>query len=221
MAYPQHRADEDRNDRRGQDRQCCRPRVSTGQARAPERPRSNEDELADQHDPTVGECLEPAPAAIGGDGPADAARIAFAWSSLADGPGSLTSGAAVQLYGRLRARIDSFDMAGVRRSVPPDARPYVVTGDRYINEWLGIEVVKPAGFRFAELDETWPSRTILAFENGTERVRLLARPRAPWAAPAVRPSEIINGSEVWVIEVESVNPDSLLRVARGAIRFRR
>lgn len=169
----------------------------------------------------VGDEWIPIDAAIVGDGPADAARIAFAWSSLADGPGSLTSGAAAQLYGRLRARIESFDVAGVRRRVPPDARPYVLAGDRYINDWLGIEVIKPAGFRFADLDETWPSRTILAFEKGTERVRLLARPRAPWAAPAVRPNEIINGSEVWVIEVESVDPDSLLRVARGAIRFRR
>ena len=87
----------------------------------------------------VGDDWIPIDGAIVARGPADAARFAFAWSSLADGPGSLTSGAAVEMYGRLRATVESFTVAGLRRDVPPDAKPYVIDGDRYVNEWLGLD----------------------------------------------------------------------------------
>jgi len=94
---------------------------------------------------------------------------------MADGPGSLTSGAAVELYGRLGAMVERFTIAGARRDVPRDAKPYVIDGDRYVNEWLGLELTKPAGFRFVELDETWPSKTIVEWSAGASA--LGCRPR--------------------------------------------
>jgi transglutaminase-like putative cysteine protease len=161
----------------------------------------------------------PIDAAIVARGPADAARFAFAWSSMADGPGSLTSGAAVELYGRLRATVESFTIAGARRDVPLDAKPYVVDGDRYVNEWLGIEVTKPAGFRFVELDETWPSNTIVGMERGAERVRVVASLRAPWELDASQDA-ISVGLDTWRIEVESPNRQALMAEVRRGLRIR-
>jgi len=139
---------------------------------------------------------------------------------MADGPGSLTSGPALELYGRVQARVESFTVAGSRRDVPRDAKPYVIDGDRYVNEWLGVDVTKPAGFRFVELDETWPSRTIVAMERGTERVRLLLEARSPWASDANQPDVIANGLDAWRIDVESPNADALRREVRNGMRLR-
>ena len=168
----------------------------------------------------VGEDWIPIDAAIVARGPADAARFAFAWSSMAEGPGSLTSGPALELYGRLRATVESFTIAGAKRDVPLDAKPYVIDRDRYVNEWLGMEVTKPAGFRFVELDETWPSKTIVGMERGTERVRLLQSLRAPWEADTPRPDVISVGLETWRIEVESGNAQTLMREVRRGLRLR-
>src|SRR6185436_14776037 len=111
-------------------------------------------------------------AAIVGSGPADAARFAFAWSSLADGPGSLSAGPGAALYGRLAATVESFTISGTSRTVGVDAKPYVVSGDRYRNSWMGIELIKPSGFRFTELDATWPAMTVVAMEGESgKRVR--------------------------------------------------
>lgn len=124
-------------------------------------------------------------AAIVGSGPADAARFAFAWSSLAEGPGSLSAGPGAALYGRLAATVESFTIGGVSRTVGASATPYVVSGDRYRNPWMGIELVKPAGFRFSELDATWPAMTVVSMEGGAgERVRVVSKLRTPWVAPA-------------------------------------
>jgi hypothetical protein len=168
----------------------------------------------------VGEAWIPIDAAIVARGPADAARFAFAWSSMANGPGSLTSGPAVEMYGRLRANVESFTVAGSRRDVPPDPKPYVIEGDRYVNEWLGLDVTKPAGFRFVELDETWPSRTVVGMERGAERVRVLLEARDPWAPDNTRPDVIPVGLDAWRIVVESPNPESLMREVRRGLRLR-
>ena len=168
----------------------------------------------------VGEDWIPIDAAIVARGPADAARFAFAWSSMAEGPGSLTSGPALELYGRLRATVESFAVAGSRRDVRPDAKPYVIEGDRYVNEWLGLEVTKPAGFRFVELDETWPSKTIVGMERGTERVRVLHSLRTPWERDATGPNVVSVGLDTWRIEVESPNKQALLNEVRRGLRLR-
>jgi len=143
-----------------------------------------------------------------------------AWSSMTDGPGSLTSGAAVELYGRLGATVERFTIAGARHDVPRDAKPYVIDGDRYVNEWLGLELTKPAGFRFVELDETWPSKTIVGMERGSERVRVVASLQAPWEGDASRPDVISVGLDTWRIEVESPNPQALRAEVRHGLRLR-
>jgi hypothetical protein len=125
----------------------------------------------------------------------------------------------VELYGRLRATVESFTIAGSRRDVPPDAKPYVVDGDRYVNDWLGIEVTKPAGFRFVELDETWPSNTIVGMERGAERVRVVASLRAPWEHEASQDA-ISVGLDTWRIEVESPNRQALMAEVRRGLRIR-
>jgi len=168
----------------------------------------------------VGDDWIPIDAAIVARGPADAARFAFAWSSMTDGPGSLTSGAAVELYGRLGATVERFTIAGARHDVPRDAKPYVIDGDRYVNEWLGLELTKPAGFRFVELDETWPSKTIVGMERGSERVRVVASLQAPWEGDASRPDVISVGLDTWRIEVESPNPQALRAEVRHGLRLR-
>lgn len=169
----------------------------------------------------VGDDWIPIDAALVSDGAADAARFAFAWSSLAEGPGPLTSGAALELYGRLRARVESFTVAGVRRDVPSGAAAYVVDGDRYRNDWLGLELTKPAGFRFVELEETWPAATVVGMERGRERIRVLLKPRRPWALGATGTEVIPAGLEAWHIEVESPDAASLLRDVRRGVKTRR
>ena len=168
----------------------------------------------------VGEDWIPIDAAIVARGPSDAARFAFAWSSMAEGPGSLTSGPALELYGRLRATVQSFTVAGARRDVPPDAKPYVIEGNRYVNEWLGLEVAKPAGFQFVELDETWPSKTVVGMERGNERVRVLLSLRAPWERDATGPEVLSAGLDTWRIQVESANPQVLIAQVRRGLRLR-
>ena len=126
----------------------------------------------------------------------------------------------MEMYGRLRATVESFTVAGLRRDVPPDAKPYVIERDRYVNEWLGLAATKPAGFRFVELDETWPSRTVVAMERGTERVRLLLESRSPWESEPKRPDVIPVGLETWRIEVESANAEALMREVRRGLRLR-
>ena len=126
----------------------------------------------------------------------------------------------MEMYGRLRATVESFTIAGLRRDVPPDAKPYVIDGDRYVNEWLGLTATKPAGFRFVELDETWPSRTVVGMERGTERVRLQLESRDPWAPDAKRPDVIPVGLEAWRIEVKSASAEALMREVRRGLRLR-
>lgn len=154
--------------------------------------------------------------AVPANGPSDAARFAFAWSSLAGGPGSLTSGAAVQLYNDLRATVERYEIAGVPRDVPPGARPWLVEGDRYRNEWLGLEVVKPQGFEFVQLDETWPSATVVGMRRGDEVVRVQHRLLRPGQAP--QSDALVVGTDVYEVEVESPNVRSLRETVRRGMQ---
>jgi hypothetical protein len=102
-------------------------------------------------------------AAVPADGPADAGHVALLHTSLRDGVGALNYGAGLQLFGQIDGRILSFQVAGERsRNVEDQEQPYAVAGNRYRNAGLGLEVVKPADFRFADLDGVWPSPTLLS-----------------------------------------------------------
>ena len=100
------------------------------------------------------------------------------------------------------------------------AAAYVVDGDRYRNDWLGLELTKPAGFRFVELEETWPAATVVGMERGRERIRVLLKSRRPWALGATGTEVIPAGLEAWHIEVESPDAASLLRDVRRGVKTR-
>ncbi|HEY4589283.1 MAG TPA: transglutaminase-like domain-containing protein, partial [Thermoanaerobaculia bacterium] len=130
----------------------------------------------------VGDDWVPFDAAIVGPGSADAARFAFLATSLRDGAGEFSTGPALQMYGRIDVRILGYAVDGQpRQKIDAEARPYVVSGDLYRNAGLGIELKKPAGFRWVDLDGVWPE-TVLAGMAGDhgERIVLESRSRFPW-----------------------------------------
>ena len=81
-------------------------------------------------------------------------------SSLAAGAGELGVGPAQQIFGQVDIRILEFETGGNTTAVPAEATPYAVEGNRYRNPWLGIEVEKPADFRFVRLDAFWPDPAV-------------------------------------------------------------
>ena len=124
----------------------------------------------------------PLDGAIVASGTADAARFAFVASSLKEGPGLLTAGPSLQLFGQIEARVLGYALeGGERMAVAEDARPYTVADDVYRNTGLGIELRKPAGFRFVDLDGVWPEDTLvgMAGANG-EKITLESHSRMPW-----------------------------------------
>jgi len=130
----------------------------------------------------AGEHWLPLDAAIVAAGTADAARFAIMVSSLKDGPGLLSGGPALQVFGQIDARVLGYKLEGGERvAVAEDARPYTVVDDVYRNTGLGIEWRKPEGFRFVDLDGVWPVSTLAGIvgTNG-EKVILESRSRKPW-----------------------------------------
>jgi Transglutaminase-like superfamily len=123
----------------------------------------------------------PLDAAIVNEGVADAAHLAIITSSLAGGPGELSVGAAQQIFGQVDIGILEYDSAGKTTAVPPDAKPFMVEGNRYFNPWLGLALTKPGDFRFARLDAVWPDATIVGLSgpNG-EKASLEEQPVSPW-----------------------------------------
>jgi hypothetical protein len=146
----------------------------------------------------------PVDGALPADGPSDAARFAFAWSSLAGGPGELMSGPGIQLYNGVRATVERFEIGAIGRDVPANAAPWAVEANRYRNPWLGIDVVKPEGAEFVMLDETWPSSTVVGIRRGADTVRVQLRLRRPGHAPPA--GAVSNGSDYY--EIEAVSPGS-------------
>ena len=67
---------------------------------------------------------------------------------------------------------------------------------------------------------TWPSRTVVGMERGTERVRLLLESRSPWESETKQPDLIPVGLEAWRIEVKSANAEALMREVRRGLRLK-
>lgn len=129
----------------------------------------------------VGDAWLPLDSAVVAPGTADAARFAFASSSLAEGTGFLGGGGALQLYGQIEARVLGYALeGGTRVAVAEDARTHSVAGDVYRNEGLGIELRKPAGSRFVKLDAVWPDKALVGIEGASGKVALETRARWPW-----------------------------------------
>jgi hypothetical protein len=130
----------------------------------------------------VGETWVPFDAAVVGPGAADAARFAFLATSLRDGAGEFSAGPALQMYGQIDVRVLGYQVeGGERRAVAADARPYEVAGDVYRNAGLGVELRKPAGFRWVDLDGVWPETALAGMAGAPgERIVLEIRSRFPW-----------------------------------------
>jgi hypothetical protein len=122
----------------------------------------------------VGKDWIPLDAAVPADGPADATHLALLRTSLAEGVTGLTGGPALQMYGHLDLDVLSVIVAGKPAwTVPAGARLYTVEGDVYRNTGLGIELTKPASFRFTGLDGVWPESGLVGMEGANgEKITL-------------------------------------------------
>lgn len=125
----------------------------------------------------------PMDAAVNGPGAADAARFAFAESSLDAGPGDSLA-AAQQLFGSIAIEVLEYRLNGKTARLEPGARPYTADGDRYRNPGLGLSVRAPAGFALADMDMVWPDKTVVALRSSDGRsVRIFQEGWPPYKDP--------------------------------------
>ncbi len=108
----------------------------------------------------LGDAWIPIDAALASSGSADAARIRFGASSLAEGVGALTA-AGGKLYGNVELEVVEYSLRGRTTHVAHGAPRYRIDGDRYVNDGLGLELRKPAEFAFEALDAAWPERSLV------------------------------------------------------------
>jgi hypothetical protein len=130
----------------------------------------------------AGEAWIPIDAAIVSSGPADPARFSLSRSSLFNGGGSLTGGAAQQLLGQVDVRILEFGGPdGGIVAVPETAASYATDGGVYSNPWLGLSLAKPEGWRFSQLDAVWPDAAVVKMEGpGGITAELQEAYLSPW-----------------------------------------
>lgn len=132
----------------------------------------------------IGESWVPLDAAVVNEGVADATRISLVASSLAEGIGEISLGAAQQVFGQIGIEILGYETGGKAYSVATGAAPFSITEDRYENPWLGLLVRKPEGFRFGKTDAVWPDRTVVELEGPAgQKVVLEQHEFYPWENP--------------------------------------
>jgi hypothetical protein len=147
----------------------------------------------------IGETWIPIDAAIVAQGVADAGRLYFIASSLYEGAGSLAAGGAgQQIFGQVDIRILEYaGPDGKRTAVPENALSYNIYGDLYENNWLGLELHKPPGFKFTKLDAVWPETIFAAIEGpDEEKVELQEYYLLPWKEPRDSAREILAGLNI-------------------------
>jgi len=177
----------------------------------------------------AGDRWVPLDAAIVASGAADAARFAFQASSLREGAGALNTGGALQMFGQIDLQVLGYALEGGERvAVPPDAKPYRVEGDLYRNTGLGIELRKPAGFRFVDLDGVWPEKTLVGMAGPAgERITLESHRRYPWEGEeAVRERLAGEGAvvfpragEAWLLRAEGPGAAALVKALAEGLRL--
>lgn len=116
----------------------------------------------------------PLDAAVSGEAPGDAARIACVRDSLQHGMGPLM-GSLLQVYGNVRIDIREYEVDAKSTQVHADASPFTVRGDTYENPWLGLRIVKRPDSHFARMDAVWPDATILEIMGPEDRVIRLSQ----------------------------------------------
>jgi hypothetical protein len=132
----------------------------------------------------IGERWVPLDAAVVHTGVADATRISLAASSLAEGIGEISLGAAQQVFGQVGIEILGYETGGKAYSVSPEAGAFSIAGDGYENPWLGIRLIKQAGFRFTKTDAVWPDRTVIGLEGPAGETAVLEQHEIfPWENP--------------------------------------
>ncbi len=135
----------------------------------------------------VGGKWVPLDAALPSPGPADAARLAIARSSLKDG---LTESllAAQRFFGYVTVEVLEFNLSQRAIQVPAGQPLYEIKDGKYWNNGLQIGLRAPEGFNFSDADRTWPDKTLLAL-SGPERqtVRIL---QESWF-PADKPEQYL------------------------------
>jgi hypothetical protein len=132
----------------------------------------------------IGEKWVPLDAAVVNAGVADATRISLAASSLAEGIGEISLGAAQQIFGQVGIEILGYETGGKAYSVSPEAGAFSIRGDAYENPWLGIRLTKQAGFQFAKTDAVWPDRTVIGLEGPAGETAVLEQHEIyPWENP--------------------------------------
>jgi hypothetical protein len=156
----------------------------------------------------VGRRWIPLDAAVYRPGPADAARIAVVRHA---GELGAASGAAElgQLFGNESIRVLGYRRGGAWVTVPADAAPYQIDGDRYQNRWLGLRLDKPAGYRFTQADASYPDSTVIALvapDGGGMRLRQAGTQSArvdpaAWLRaagyPVDRATAVVAGRRAW------------------------
>ncbi|MBM3293000.1 MAG: transglutaminase domain-containing protein [Candidatus Aminicenantes bacterium] len=153
----------------------------------------------------IGRDWIPLDATIVSSGPADAARVAIASSSLADGAGGLTAGAAARLFGQVDLRVEAYGFAGGKTvEVPFKARPYEIEGGVYRNRWLGLEVAPPEGFSLTKTEAVWPDPAVAALEGPSGvRVEIREFSLLPWKAFRAAAAELLRSLDIGRVPAEA------------------
>jgi transglutaminase-like putative cysteine protease len=132
----------------------------------------------------------PLDAALPGDGPADAARIAFASDALDRGSGAMMA-ALGQVVGHATLRVLGYAPHGRAPVQVDDAAPYTIDGARYVNRGLGLAITAPAGYRFTDMDAVWPDRTVVALAGKGGTVAIAEAELPPGRDPALAEAEAV------------------------------
>ncbi len=109
----------------------------------------------------------PFDAAIPGKEVADAARLRFASSSLADGPGELNGKSGIQMYGNAIIETLSYKV-GDREYFQESDKPYLIDGQQYVNKGLGLRISIPSSFGYEDQDDVWPESRFLSVKGSSD-----------------------------------------------------
>lgn len=180
----------------------------------------------------------PLDAALYRPGPADAARFQTGSYTMEDNMAAANA-AGLQLYGNIDVAVLEYTIGGHTVKVAETAAPFEIAGDRYSNRWLGIEIAKPAGWKFTRLDAVYPDATIVRMENGGDSVTVSQeheRPGHNGSEPGVdarlggHPAKLIDegakvrlvshqGESIWVVSAEGTHARQRLEQAAATWKW--